>query len=144
MPLDACNYVDETIPIYHVYGSFGNIGNKGAKYREYGDIRNPDVAGNEIKIIGEHDAKTTAEIHSRLKDVRHLFMMGCAYHKENMQLLGLDNLRPHLDVDGSTYGLSNAEVKRLKRDYPFMTFHLYTHNKCLEYLRDSEEFQELL
>jgi hypothetical protein len=75
---------------------------------------------------------------SMIGNVDHCFMMGCAFHPENMELLGC--CRGTLCT---CYGFTGPECDTIRKRYP--PFALRNNNwKCLSLLRETGEFQECI
>jgi hypothetical protein len=139
----ALELVEETLTIYHVYGSLGNLSriNDASQYLPYGQVDGFEAAGKRIKIIGEHDTATTATVHKVLSDTESIYMLGCHCHKENMSLLALDKIQRKAYC--SACGYRGAEVETLKKRFPY----LIPQNEiwlAVDVLRNHKRFQELL
>lgn len=142
MPYDECaKLVEDSLTFYHVYGSFGSIAEGSPKYFPYGVLDCEDVAGKRIKIIGEHDETTTQAVHKVIKDVDAIYMLGCAFHKENMSLLSLNTIGR--TATASCYGFTGAEIESLTRMFPYLRLP-NEQWKCIDLLRNHKQFQALL
>jgi hypothetical protein len=140
--LDAFEMVEDHLSIYHVYNSLGSLDPRnGDRATRFGDAVDFVNAGRRLKIIGEHDNATTAEIHRRLEDVTWIFILGCHFHKENMSLLALDQLRRPIYC--SNFGFSGIEMQTLARLYPYLQLSDSGWD-CLSIIRNRPEFQERL
>lgn len=136
---EACQLV-ESIPIYHVYGSLGPLSITAPVYIKYGEVSEYQKAAKTIKIIGENrdDEEAKAQIARLLKDAETIFMLGCGFHEENMDLLSLHILSRK--VHCTTLGLTVPEETAIRELYPFLVSRNNNWN-CIDFLRNGGDLQ---
>jgi hypothetical protein len=120
-----CEALLDAWPITHVYGDLGAYPRhgKGGTYVAYAEgtaFHHMDAAIDRIRTIHEvtqastsEDAERATAARTQIADAERVIFLGCAYHEENMKLLGL-----HQRSDGGPqcllcrYGLSDVQTKR--------------------------------
>jgi hypothetical protein len=136
----------EKIPILHPHGQLGYLPwqEKGAEAtRPYENVVNDEsvkIAAEGIKIVSDAELERSKDFQTArdwMQKAEAVFVLGFAYHRENMK-----RLLPPLDKTfGSCFGLRQAEQARLT-GYHFRGLRLFEYDAS-EFLRKVEQFQDV-
>jgi hypothetical protein len=147
---EAIVAVMQTLRIIHVYGHVGALDWQEVGGRPYGTPVSHHIvrdAAKQIRIVAEGigDNDAIAEAQRRIKSASAVFLLGNAYHDDNMQLLGFPLVGPGArQPHGSGYGLTTAMRTQITNRYKvwFKDANVTNYN-CADFLDDSDLFQGL-
>jgi len=120
-----------SLNIHHVYGKLGSLPweKDGGFTRPYTneatalELRN---TAEGIRLIHELNPKAgeLGAIREALKGAKHVFMFGCAFHEENLKVLGFNptnqnSIRNDLPIHATCYKVPGPELNRIKRLYAY-------------------------
>ncbi len=114
------------IPFIHVHGSLGALpwqhsDDNSRPFENTIDTAHVRRAISSLKTISEtsdQDAEYQAA-RMAINHSRHIFMIGCGYHHDNLQRLGLTNRR--VQVIGTAVGIPDFKRTNLRRSNPWLT-----------------------
>ena len=119
-----CEALLDAWPIAHVYGDLGAFPRhgKGGSYVAYtggAAFHHMEAAVDRIRTIHEvtkgasgEDADRSAAARSHIANAERVIFLGCAYHEENMKLLGLQHRSDGPLCFLSRFGLSQVQANR--------------------------------
>jgi hypothetical protein len=137
-----------SVEIIHVYGQLGSLPYLGGPAaRAYTPEVDYDFVMNccidQIHIMRRGGALTSQfqDADRLAHDAKEVHFLGFAYHKMNVERLGVDRWR--VRAYGSAHNLMNAERQRAKQLFPCGLMLREGHMKTLEYVRTWVVFEDL-
>jgi hypothetical protein len=100
------------------------------------------IAAKGIRIISEGEILESnpdfSEAQKRLNTARRIYSLGFGYHKDNMRRLRAPFGSTNMNIEGSCFGMTDAEAQHLRNLYRhFVPYH----GTCIDFLRNSHTFQ---
>lgn len=116
---EATEAVSAHIPIVKVHGSLGELVDRasdhGRLYRPTTEPHLVEAAADGLKVLheGTVDSPEFTEARRLIEAAGHVVLLGCAYHRPNMERLNLRTGQPGARI-GSGYGLTPFEARVVK------------------------------
>lgn len=127
MEQEAFERVFDAVPIVQVHGSLGLLalepGRPGARnYSPTLERSTVQVAAEGIIVLSEGDSTSEEFSKARrfVRDAERIILLGCAYHQENMERIGL-RASHGITIQGSAYGLTDRERQLVQKSWGVAT-----------------------